>query len=163
MKQFELILARLQYGINKRPLTKISKHNKDITYITPSSFLKTPISTTENHQNNVITNHAQYHEESRRICNEYYTQIWTIWLSLYVHDLLLRQKWYKPSTEFKKGDMILYKPPNKFNKEYPLATIIDFMKSSDGVLRHVVIQQENNKKTMTAPVHHITKLEGSND
>ena len=40
---FDLILAKLAYAINQRPLTPMSNDNNDLDFISPASFLKTPI------------------------------------------------------------------------------------------------------------------------
>ena len=125
--------------------------------------MTTPIAGVKEYSGLTVVNYAEFFEESRKLKNEFYKNLWTIWLSLYLHDLLIRQKWYTPIKKFSKGDMVLYKIPSVFYQNYPIATIVDLEKSTDGILRHVKIKEYGKTKTKIVPIHHLVSLEGSND
>ena len=152
---FDLILAKLAYAINQRPLTPMSNDNNDLDFISPASFLKTPIADREG---NTFNNFEQFFTASRELCNKYLTDMWRIWQDLYIPSLFIRQKWCIPLKPFQVGELVLYKPRTLFSKIFHVGRIRKLLFGSDGIPRHVVIMTED-KKEITAPLHNVTRLE----
>ena len=153
--QFENVLARISYALNRRPLTPVSKNINDYSFITPSHFLQPPIAHSD--PNNPIDLTSVF-DESQTISKEYYNKIWNTWISLYLPSLFERQKWYSHIKPFKIGDLILYKTNDKFNKNYPLGRISELIMGSDNVVRHVKISSESGPN-LIVPVHQAARLE----
>lgn len=153
--EFELILARLSFAINQRPLTHVSTSNHDIDFITPACFLRRPIKESNEFDCNDF---EHFFSESRFLSDTYFKQLWSIWEDLYIPSLFHRKKWFKPIRPFKLGDLVLYRHRKPFSKFFPVGRIIELLPGSDGIYRHVVLQMEN-KKCITVPIHDISFLE----
>ena len=155
---FELILVKLAYAINQRPLTSISDQPNDLDYISPASFLKIPL---QEHDHYTINNFREFYSKSRDICNKYLKEMWTVWETLYLPSLYSRQKWLKPLKPLRIGDLILYRPTTKLSKIFYIGRITELIPSSDSVVRHVIIKTSEDN-LLTVPVHNVTFLEGDN-
>ena len=162
---FQNVLANIQYGLNKRPLTTVSDSNNDINFISPSSFLRAPIYRTVHGAEK-----CKYVDQlgglgfdisdSQRLCNKYTKQLWEIWSSLYIPSILERNKWYKDKEKaLQVGDMVLYKTGKQFGKDWPIGKATKIHKSRDGIARHIDIKTKKGQN-MTVPLHDCCHLEG---
>ena len=154
-QDFELILAKLAYAINQRPLSPVSSNNNDLDFISPASFLKSPLPP---HDPFVINDLKTFYSESRQLCNQYLKDLWKIWDELYIPSLYTRQKWYVPLKPFSVGDLILYKPKTKISKVFTVGRITKLIFGSDGINRHITVKT-NEGKVITVPLHDVTRLE----
>lgn len=157
--EFELILSRLSYAINQRPLTPISNNNNDVKFITPACFLRRPVKKSNEFDQN---NFEHFFSESRSLSNDYFRQLWSIWEELYIPSIFYRRKWFRPIRPFKKGDLVLYRHKKLFSKFFPVGRIIELLPGTDGINRHAVIKMENDK-CFTAPIHDLSFLENDID
>ena len=158
-KDFELILAKLAYAINQRPLSPISNDNNDLDFISPSHFLKCPLAP---HDLSYTNDFSVFYSKSRELCNQYLKDLWGIWEDLYIPSLFTRQKWCLSLKPFSVGDLVLYKPKTKISKIFSVGRITKLLFGSDGITRHIVMKTTEGKE-ITVPLHNVTRLECDTD
>ncbi len=85
------------------------------------------------------------------------SQVWKRWRRELLPALNSRKKWFHPTRNMKKGDVVLIIEPNANRSEWPLGRIIEALPGDDGLVQVVRVQAKG--KEYLRPVYRLCPLE----
>ena len=114
--------AQVESCLISRPLTAVTNHSQDrLQALTPSHFLigragcaypELPIKT-------VPSMYKRWN-----LCQAIVTHFWRRWSAEYLQQLQRLQKWRKPTTNLKIGDIVLIREDATFTNHWPMVRVL---------------------------------------
>ena len=86
-----------------------------------------------------------------------------LWLKQYLPQLQVRQKWRTKHQELKLGDLVLLETENLKQFQWPVARVVDLIRSPDGIVRTVRVRTKNSSEPLRRNIHEIFPLEASGE
>lgn len=148
-EEYCTILAQLEACLNSRPLCSLTENIEDLDYLSPAHFLNGRVGVT------VI----ETKEDARtrwHLTNSIFKQIWHNWKTNYLTQLTTRQKWVKPQTNMKIGDMVVIHEDNLPAGKWLMGRVIEVFPGNDGYVRVVSLKTKNC--IIQRPVVKLSKL-----
>ena len=150
------LLTVVEGIINNRPITKMSDDPRDAMPLTPNHLLML--------RSGPLLPPGQFVEKDcyRRRWKQvqYLADIfWERWLREYLPALQERQKWMKPQTNLKVGDLVIVKQDSCPRNQWPLGLVVGVRKGHDDLVRSVEVRTGTG--TYERPVTKICLLEST--
>ena len=151
------LMAEVERILNDRPLTPVSDDPKDLRTLTPNDLLLL-----RGAPNLIPAAHEKEHLSRRwwRQAQRLADVFWTRWLREYVPLLHQRQKWRRPTRNFKVGDLVLV-VDNTPRGQWPLGLVTAATPSTDGLVRSCEVRC--GSKSYRRPVTKLCLLEADVD
>ena len=142
--------------LNLRPLTYVSSDLHDLSPLTPSHFLVGELGGSFAPE---ALDHEQAYSPKKRWhrVQQLLGQLWKRWRKEFLPSLNVRKKWFHPSHNLKKGDIVLIVEPNARRGEWPLGCVIEAYPGADVLVRVVKVKAKD--KEYLRPVHCLCPLE----
>lgn len=163
-EEFTTVLTQLEACLNSRPLCSLTENIEDLDYLSPAHFLTgradlTVIETKEDAR-------TRWH-----LTTNIFKQIWSKWKIEYLGQLTAREKWCKPQTNLKIGNIVVVHEDNIPAGRWVMGRVVDLHPGNDGYVRVVSLKTKNGiikrpvVKLSLLPVEtgETTKQEGSTE
>lgn len=144
--------------INSRPITPVSNDPDDPTILTPATLL------TRKTDNEIVPFDSISLKDMYRTSWKHVQGLsdvfWKRWRESYIQNLQKRRKWQEPQPNLKEGDVVLMRDYQTHRNHWPLAVVLNAIKSEDGLVRKVVVRAsvDNKNTTYTRPVCELVLL-----
>ena len=121
-EELSTITAQVEACLNSRPLIATTSHSQDgVKVLTPAHFLiGRPICA---YPEIPTTTELSLHKHWR-LCQSIITHFWRLWSSEYLQQLQHLQKWRKPSSNIKVGDIVLIREDTTLTTHWPMARVL---------------------------------------
>ena len=143
------------FVMNSRPLTNLSDDTNDNTVITPNHFLIGQMGGELAPESAGQTSFNP--RKRRRRVQELVKRVWQRWMKEYLPDIGSRHKWFLPTENLKKNDVVLVIDPQSARRDWGLGRIEATYPGKDGLVRVVDIRQNN--KIIRRPITRVSPLE----
>ena len=90
-------------------------------------------------------------------------QFWSRWRREYLALLQTRNKWQRPSRNFKEGDVVILKDEELFRNHWPLASVVIAKPDSDGLVRKVILRVSHSRTPIERSIHKLLLLVEADD
>ena len=77
--------------------------------------------------------------------------------------LQTRNKWQRPSRNFKEGDVVILKDEELFRNHWPLASVVIAKPDSDGLVRKVILRVSHSRTPIERSIHKLVLLVEADD
>jgi hypothetical protein len=162
-EELQTVITGVESLMNSRPLTKPSDDPNDETVLTPNHFL---IGQMGGELAPESVDETSYNLQKRwRRVQELTRRVWQRWMKEYLPHIGSRQKWFLPTENLKKNDVVLVIDPQSARRDCGLGRIEATFPGKDGLVRVVDVRQGD--KILRRPITRISPLEandyGQND
>ena len=141
---FFTLLKTIEAQVNDRPLISSSEDSFDV--ITPSMLcIGRRIALWEDHFAETqydSTSDERIRWEQRK---DLMSRFKTLWLKQYLPELQQRHHWFSKTPELKTGDLVLVEEEKKKQHQWPLGRVKELLRSSDGLVRTVILTVKGHK------------------
>ena len=139
--------------LNSRPLTTVSNDPRDLSPLTPASFLKPGADGMQRDAAPVMV--EPKHQERWHQLQKLMDEFWNRFCNEYTSRLQKYPKWLKERPELKVGDKVIVLE-NKARGFWPIGLIKQVFPGSDGLIRTVEV--EFDKGSYVRPIHKVIPL-----
>lgn len=153
-EEMATLLSQIEACLNSRPLQALSDDPEDLAALTPGHFLiGEPLNAIpEPSLSETSTSRLSRWQLLQRMKDHF----WDRWSQEYLHALVHRPKWQKPSEKIEVGRLCLLRseatPPSK----WPLARVVSIHPDQDGQVRVVSVRTASSN--LTRPVNKLVLL-----
>ena len=163
-EELDTLVTEVEAVVNERRLTYVYDDLEGVAYpLTPAQLIYGRNLATFNDKhfeicstNEMLTRHAKYHKQLLR-------QFTSRWKTEYLQGLQeIKRNERQNQPDFNVGDFVILKDFNTPRQFWKLAKIEEFIESSDGVVRSVVIcvaGKDGERKLLRRAVQHLVPLE----
>jgi transposase InsO family protein len=148
--------AEAEAIVNSRPLTAVSDDPQDYKALTPADLLvirpPVPLPPGIFSERDLL---RRKWKQVQHLANIF----WNRYLKEYLPLLNKRQKWLVPKPNLRVGDLVLMHEDNVPRGAWPLARVTQVRKSSDDLVRTIVLRTKNGE--YKRPIHKVVLLETS--
>ena len=142
--------------LNSRPLTTVSSDPHDLEALTPQHFLVGRLDTPTGLQAEVDSQDIVNPSRRWRMVQHLVKEVWRRWLTEFVPQLSLRQKWRQTKEDIKVGEIVLVLTPDTSRRHWPLGRIAEVFPAKDGHTR--VVDVRVGEKTYRRSIQHLVRL-----
>ena len=138
-EELTTIACQVEACLNSRPLIPLTCHSPEgVVPLTAGHFLFLDAP-------NAYPTDPRLPDEPRlnrrwNQCQHVVQHFWDWWSREYLHTLQSRTKWQQMKPNLECGDIVMYRPKDRFACRWPLATVTRTYPGSDGLVRAVLIQ-----------------------
>ena len=151
-EEYATLFSRIEAILNSRPLCA-STSDPTIDYLTPGHFLiGCPLVAAP--ENFVLNNKSPGTRWEH--LKQLHQAFWKRWHREYLHTVMTRAKWTKPSQPLAVGDIVFLTGGSTNPLNWPMGRISQLLPGADGVVRVVTIRTVNG--TFTRPVSKLILL-----
>jgi transposase InsO family protein len=152
-------LAEIEHTINSRPLTNVSLAAGEEEPLTPNHFLIGSASGRPALAHYPATEEEVSLRRQWRIAQQLADAFWRRWLKEYVPTIARRQKWQKPSTPLKAGDLVIVADYAAHRNDWTRGRILEVKPAADGQVRAAVVKTSKGATLMRPAVKLVRLLE----
>ncbi|KAJ8723327.1 hypothetical protein PYW08_003239 [Mythimna loreyi] len=135
-EEYSTILAQIEAGLNSRPLCPISEDIDDLDFLTPAHFLTGRAGLT-------LIETASDARTRWHLTNKIFQDLWRRWKTEYLSQLSVRNKWLKPKSNIKIGNMVTIHDDNFPSGKWPVGRVVEVHQGKDGFVRVVTLKTKN--------------------
>ena len=155
-EQLRTFMTEAESIVNSRPLTYVDTSSPDSKEPLSPSQILTFKSKVVLPPPGVFMKEDVYCRKRWRRVQFLANQFWDRWRKEYLVYLMERQKWQKPAVNLEVGDIVLVTDSCVPRSQWPVARVIDVLRSGDELVRQATLRL--GQSTYTRPVHKLVLL-----
>ncbi|XP_031348317.1 uncharacterized protein LOC116174520 [Photinus pyralis] len=137
-EQYTTLLTQIEAVLNSRPLSPLSTDPNDVNPLTPAHFLigRSLVAIADHNLVEAPNNRLNHYQQLQAMVQHF----WKRWQKEYLHGLQMRNKWRKPTTPIKVGDLVTIVDDNLPTCTWKMGRVIQLHPGKDNEVRVVTIK-----------------------